>query len=190
MEPPITTSKDRLTEYIPLSDARITELAQKAEIVGARIHVLRGVSVQQGRKWQEAVKLAGPNTPTGYDVFKEGIGICYYPPVSHFTVVKDMIILNYLKEGGGDWYKARAWGKDSMLKNTNPRELFAIGEQYPDLHITLQQDLVYVVETTGCRRQDGNDMCAVRYTAIERVAVLFWDILWRRSFSWFAFCEQ
>lgn len=175
------------TQYVPLSDARIAELTEKAEAVGARIHVLRRVRVQQDREWQEAINLAGPNTPSSYNVRKPEIS-SQYQPTSKAIVEKDIVLLNYPKSDG-NWDKAFAWGKDAVLKNTNPREVFAVGEQHPTLHNTLGQNPMYVVAPTECTFGGDRGACCGWWYGSGREARLRWVGDFDSSRGWFAFSE-
>ncbi len=174
------------TEYIPISDARIAELTELAQKVGARIHILRCVRVKQDRSWQEAVTLAGPHTPSHYNVWKADD---LYKYVSAKDVEIDIVLLNY-SQVNGNWDKALAWGKEARVKNTNPREVFTVGEQNPALHSTLGQNPIYVVASTECTFEGSRNTCYV-----------LWDLSNRRSGlakvsdfgrvngDWFAFRE-
>lgn len=173
--------------YTPLSDARIAELTAKAAGIGARIHVLRRVRVQQDREWQAAINLAGPNTPMGYNVRKTEVSE-QYQPVSKATVEKDIVLLNYPK-GDGNWDKATAWGKEAVLKNTNPREVFAIGEQHPTLHNTLGQNPMYVVAPTECAFGGHRYACYVWWHGAARRVNLRGVSSFVNSNDWFAFSE-
>lgn len=176
---------DETTEYVPMSDARIAELTELAAKQGARIHILRRVKVKQDRDWQEAVNLAGPNTPSDYNVRKVGD---QYLPTSTKMVEKDIVLLNYSK-GDGNWDKALTWGDDAKLKKTVPREAFAIGEQHPALHTTLGQNPMYVVATTKCVFGGNPRACYVWWLVSKRVADLFWVSCFGGSCVWFSFCE-
>lgn len=178
---------DEETEYVPLSDARIAELTKKAAAVGARIHVLRRVRVQQDREWQEAVNLAGPNTPSDYNVRKPEVS-GQYQPVAKKVVEKDIVLLNYFK-GDGNWDKALAWGNDASLKVTNPREVFAVGEKHPTLHNTLGQNPMYVVAPTECSFGGSRSACYVWWCGSGRRAGLDWVGSFVNSNDWFAFSE-
>ncbi len=179
---------DEQTGYTPLSDERIAELTKKAASVGARIHVLRRVRVQQDREWQEAINLAGPNTPMDYNVRKPEVS-AQYQPVSKVMVEKDIVLLNYSK-GDGNWDKALAWGKEAVLKSTNPREVFAIGAQHPTLHTTIGQNPMYVVAPTECAFEGYRYACYVWWHDSDREAPLGWvSRFFDHSGGWFAFSE-
>lgn len=178
---------DEEMEYTPISDERIAELTNKAAAVGARIHVLRRVRIQQDREWQEAINLAGPDTPSDYNVRKGEVS-GQYQPVAKKVVEKDIVLLNYSK-GDGNCDKATAWGKDALLKNTNPREVFAIGEQHPTLHHTLGQNPMYVVAPTECSFEGFRLACSVWWDASARRAYLLWVGRFGLARGWFAFSE-
>jgi hypothetical protein len=177
---------DEATKYVPMSDARIAELTELAEKQGARIHILRRVKVKQDRDWQEAINLAGPNTPTEYHVRKPEVS-AQYQPVCSRVVEKDIVLLNYPK--GDGWDKALAWGDEAKLKKTVPRETFAIGEQHPTLPNTLGQNPMYVASTTKCTFGDDPSTCYVWWNDSERKARLSLVSRFDYSCDWFSFCE-
>ena len=178
---------DEATEYVPLSDARIEELTALATKAGARIHVIRRIRVKQNREWQEAVNLAGPNTPSHYNVRKSQVS-AQYQPTANKEVEMDIVLLNYSK-GDGNWDKGTAWGKEAKLNATNPREVFAIGEQKPDLHTILGQNPMYVVAPIECSFGGNRDACYVWWNDSEREASLPWVSYFNDAYDWFAFRE-
>jgi len=171
----------------PLSDKRIAKLTKLATAVGARIHILRRVRVQQDRDWQESINLAGPNTPMNYNVRKPEVSD-QYQPVSKKTVEKDIVLLNYPK-GDGNWDKATVWGQNASLKSTNPREVNAVGEQYPTLHNTLGQNPMYVVAPMECSFGGNRRACCVWWNGSGREARLDWVGNFDDADDWFAFSE-
>ena len=150
---------------------------------GARIHIVR-VKVKQDRLWQEAVDKAGPNTPSNYDVRKVGD---LYVPVGNQEVEKDIILLNYPTGGGFD--KARAWAHPLGFKDTDPREVFAIGEQHPNLHNVLGQNPMYVVATKECSFDGHRQACYVWWYDSLREADLRWVGNFDYARGWFAFSK-
>lgn len=178
---------DEETEYVPISDARIEELTALATKAGARIHVLPRIRVKQNREWQEAVNLAGPNTPSHYNVRKTEV-IAQYQPASNKDIETDIVLLNYSK-GDGNWDKGTAWGNEAKLKATNPREVFAIGEQKPDLHTILGQNPMYVVAPIECAFGGDRRACYVGWDGSGREASLDWISYFIDAHGWFAFRE-
>jgi hypothetical protein len=149
---------------------------------GARIHTVR-VKVKHDRPWQEAIDAAGPDTPNDYNVRKVGD---LYAPASTEEVEEDLILLNFPK-GNGNWDKALAWAQSVGLKNTVPREAFAIGEQHSELHRTLGQNPLYVVATTECTFEGDRRACNVWWDDSGREARLGWVGFFGNSSDWFAF---
>ncbi len=177
---------DEQMEYTPLSDKRIAELTKMATSVGARICVLRRVRVQQDRDWQDSINLVGPSTPMNYNVRKPEVS-AQYQSVSKKTVEKDIVLLNYLK--GGDWNKATMWGQSTFLKAANPREVFAVGEQYPTLNKTLGQDLMCLVAPIECTFFGNRRACFVWWLDSDRKADLSHVNSFYDTYAWFAFSE-
>ncbi len=149
---------------------------------GARIHTLR-LTVQMNRPWQEAIDAAGPDTPADYNVRKVGD---LYPATGTDAVEGDYIILNF-PAGNGNWDKALAWAQGAGLKNTVPREVFAVGEHNSSLHRTLGVDPMYVVATTDCSFVSGRNACYVWWHGSERKAYLNWISNFDNSNDWFLF---
>ncbi|MCX6715450.1 MAG: hypothetical protein NT077_00335 [Candidatus Taylorbacteria bacterium] len=150
---------------------------------GARIHMVR-VRVKQDREWQEAVNAAGPNTPDHYNVRKVAD---LYTPIGTGEAEENLVLLNY-QSGGGSWGRALAWAESLGLKNTNPREVFAVGEKYPILHKTLALNPMYVVATTECSFVSSCQACCVWWDGARRDACLRWigDFIVSAD-VWFAF---
>ncbi len=149
---------------------------------GARIHIV-SVKVKLDRPWQEAVNAAGPNTPDNYDVRKVGD---LYAPTGTEEIQEDLIMLNYPK-GDGNWDKALAWAQTQGLKNTVPREVFAIGEQHPNLHTHLGVNPMYAVATTECTFGGRRQACYVWWDDSKRGASLRWVSDFGVSGDWFVF---
>jgi hypothetical protein len=149
---------------------------------GARNHVIK-VRVNQEREWQEAVNAAGPDTPADYNVRKVG---GQYPPAGKGIVEEELILLNF-PTGGGDWYKATAWAEAQGLKQTNPRQVFAIGEQHQKLHKQLGQNPMYVVSTADCSFEGRRSACYVWWDGSRRKASLYWVGSFDSANDWFAF---
>lgn len=148
---------------------------------GARIHIVR-VKVKLDRPWQEAVNAAGPNTPDNYNVRKVGD---QYPPTGIEEVEEDLVMINYPKGDGYD--KALAWAQTQGLEHTVPREVFAIGEQHPNLHTELGLNPMYAVATTECSFGGGRRACCVWWVVSDRKAHLVWVGYFGSSGGWFVF---
>jgi hypothetical protein len=181
------TQLDQQMEYSPQSDERIAKFTKIATSVGARIHVLRRVCIQQDRDWQESINLAASNTPPNFDVRRPEISI-QHQPVSKKIVEKDIVLLNY-PNGDHRLDKASRWAQKTSLKPTNPREVFAIGEQYPTLHKTLGQNLMYVVAPMECSFGGDSCMCYVWWGGSDRRVSLSWINYLDYAGVWFAFSE-
>jgi hypothetical protein len=150
---------------------------------GARIHCLT-VTVKLDRPWQEAVNLAGPNTPDNYNVRKVEDK---YPATGTETVEEDLVLLNY-PSGDGNWEKALAWAESTgQLEKTVPREVFAVGEQHPTLHRTLGQNPMYAVATKECTFDGNRRACYVWWDDSGRRADLRWVSYFGYASGWFLF---
>jgi hypothetical protein len=152
---------------------------------GGRIHIVT-VPVSSGRPWDEAVKSAGPNTPSDYNVWKVAD---QYPPTAGEVVNEENILVNF-GPSGGSWNRAIAWAQTFGLKQTNPRRVFAIGEHKPNLHRELGMDPMYVVATQDCSFVGFRLACGVWWDGAERKADLNWVKDFDNANDWFAFRRE
>ena len=126
---------------------------------------------------------AGPNTPDNYNVRTVAD---LYPPTGTEEIEEDLIMINYPR-GDGNWDKALAWAQGAGLKNTVPREVFAIGKQHPKLHEQLGVNPMYAVATTECAFGGDRRACCVWWNDAEREARLYWLSLFDDAFDGFVF---
>jgi hypothetical protein len=169
-----------------LDDGRVAKFLDGLKFAppeGARIHILQGLRVQRDKDWQEAVTAAGPNTPGDYNVRKVGD---LYLPTGTGETEGDYILLNY-PSGDGSWEKALAWAAKKGLKNTIPREAFAVGEKHPNLHTELKCDSMYAVATTECTFGGSRRACCVWWHGSRREALLRWLGDFDNASVWFFF---
>ena len=151
---------------------------------GARIHTMP-VKYIQDRLWEVAISAAGPHTPHAFPVRQiEHL----YAPVGHEIVQENITLIN-LPLGAGNWGKALAWAKAKGLKMTNPRQVFAIGELYPNLLSWLGLDEMNVVETQGCFLGSSQNACFTWWCGSRRGADLKEVGNLINHYEWFAFCE-
>ncbi len=144
----------------------------------ARIHFFPGIEVFLDQSWDDAVNVAGPNTPMRDDVRKIGD---QYPPTGKGKVVRDYIAINFPQ--GDGWQVALDWAKGQKLQKTTPREVFAVSTQHPKLHVTLGQNPMYMVSTV----EAGRPSCCVWWSDAGRVAGLSWESSFYRRYIWFLF---
>lgn len=147
----------------------------------ALLHTVH-IRFKPDREWQEAVNAAGPNTPGNYNVRNVGY---QYPPVGTGEIEEDLILLNFPNSDGFD--KARAWAQSKQLEDTDPREVFAVGGQYPRLHKRFEQNPMYVVATKECVFGGIRYACCVWWDDLEREVNLNWIRNFNSSLAWFAF---
>jgi len=152
---------------------------------GCRMHILRATVILD-QPWNEAVNAAGPDTPANYNVRKVGD---LYIPTGAGAKEEEYILLNY-PDGTGNWDKALVWARQEELKQTVPREAFAIGKENPTLHNTLGLNPMYVVATTECTFEDGRRACDVWWGDAEREADLDWVGLFDGQDGWFLFRKE
>lgn len=152
---------------------------------GGQICTLR-IPVVIDRRWQEAVNAAGPHAPDNYNVRKVGD---FYLPTGLGLVVSEIILMNF-GPAGGNWKRAINWAEQYLLKRTDPRRVFAIGEHKPNLHRELGIDPMYVVATEECSFQGDEQACFVCWYGDARGAGLggVWEVGGPRG--WFAFDSE
>ena len=127
---------------------------------GGYLHTV-SLLVDLSREWHQALCAAGTNTD--YHIYAGGSDLYYkdvggqFPPVD-MGVVETQIILMSFGPTGGNWNRALAWGNRNRLKVTDPRHVFAIGEQKPEFHHELMSNELkvsstkeFISNTTDCR---------------------------------------
>ena len=159
----------------------------KPPINGARIYMLHALRVRQDSEWQATISAGAPNTPRDCDVWKIGH---LYRAVGSGIITENLIFLNF-PDGNGSWNKALAWAETQSFKQTNPREVFAIGKEYPTLHIHLGQNPVHVVATSGCilgtQPWPLHTACSVWWQGSKREANVLWIGVLNNANAWFLF---
>jgi hypothetical protein len=173
--------------YTPISDTRIDELTAIAAKVGAIVRVVRKVYIDQGRDWDEAISLGGPQTSNRSDCRRREIRIQHMAR-SNVKEYADIILFNYPK-GNGSWrtITGTILVREFGLEPTNSREVFAVGESKPEFCSEIQQNPVHVVATID---YDQN-VAYVHWRINYRFAGLFYiGNCENNSFKyWFAFRE-
>jgi len=170
------------------SFGRFLDLLKMDEVLptpGTRIRTL-SAKITLDQPWQEAVNAAGPDTPDDYNVRKVGD---LYLPTGTGTKKAEYVLLNY-PSGDGSWEKALALAESKGLKKTVPREVFAVGRQYPKLHRELEVNPMYVVATTDCSFGGSQQACSVWWNDSKRVAGLGWVSSFGFSSDWFLFRKE
>lgn len=143
------------------------------------------VSVNFDLDWSEAVNRSGPNTPLSNKIYMVGD---LYKPTSKGTLECKIVLMSFVK--GGSWQEAIAWAERKGLKRTDPRQVFAILEQKPQLHQDLEMDPMYIISTQECFFRYSVRICSVwwqgplRGCTLERFRDL-WD-----PWDWFAFLSN
>ena len=154
---------------------------------GARLHVVR-IRVKLGRDWQEAVNSVRFGS-TSMDNEVRQVGNQYIP-VGSGEIEEEIVLINYPTGTVGDWWSALAWAKREGLYRTDPREVFAIGQQYEDLLGTFGGSEVVVVATQECQFQEEPQACFVWWHDTRCEAALRWVLHFDVCSSWFAFRRQ
>jgi len=129
--------------------------------LGVRIHTVH-ISFEPDRDWQDAVNTVGPDTPRGYGIWTVGYR---YPPTGTGIIKRNIILLNFADDDG-DWDRALACAQSMQLKGTIPREVLAIGEQCPNLHMELNQVPLYVFSMSTC---------VYTIHALPHACCVYWD---------------
>jgi len=156
-------------------------LADLIPPLGARLHIVR-ISFKPDRGWDEAIDLAGHGTPDDSSVRKVGH---QYPPTGNEETNEDIILLRLHNSDSFD--VALAWARENKLENTVPREVFAIGEQYPKLYDIIGENPIHVVATEECNFNSDRRACYVWWRGSRCQADLGHVVALGRVCTWFAF---
>ena len=148
---------------------------------GGRLHRLT-VPVTLDRPWPEAVTAADPNTSESSNIWEVGD---LYPPTGVGQREENLVLLNFSENGS--WGKAIAWGKKNCLSPTVPRQVFAVGEHYPNLHRELGLDPMWLTGTTECSFDGSRQAADVWWSGAGRGAGLGWLSDFGSPHGWFAF---
>ena len=184
--------------YAPISHARTAGLSLLATKFGARTHVIRRIHVDQGRDWNEAINLIGPDTQGTSFVRKPNIGEQYLP-VSSQEDEFDVILFSYLGDrSSGEKLDDRmsSWVQEANVINTNPREVFAIGQRYRNFNTSVYRQAMSINCPSYCSFIGQRHLCFLSYTRShfsERIAhrsigLRIRDFLANED-DWFAFRE-
>jgi hypothetical protein len=173
--------------YIPIDQDRIDQFTELAAKTGARIHVIRQVPVDQGCDWNTAISLVGPHTPFNHCIREVRVG-CQYQCVSSRKEETDIVLLNYCQVKGS-FNRSIDWCKDAGLNAANPREVFAIGHQRPNLDRIIGQDLIYLAAPVKCSFNRYDCACFVWWIHQELGVSLDRVVEFSDPYVWFAFRE-
>ena len=154
-----------------------------ANAIGGRVHLIPKITVDYTRSHNDAAMAGGPQTESNCNVLK--VADKYLP--SEDEVTDETIILLNWPEGDGSYEKAVLWGLQNGLRLTTPHVPFAIGEQKTKLNYELEQNRMYVIETTGCFFDDDANACDVRWGDADRESGLGWQGNFGNEYDWFAF---
>jgi hypothetical protein len=155
---------------------------------GGRIHVIRGVLVDESLEWNAAIDAGLPNTPASYDIRKVADS---YPAKKWAKPKKMDIILINFGTYVSDNAPAHAWGKEQKLPPASPRAIFALGSHAPKLHEELGQPNGLAVgcleecHFSGRRRVPGG-----WWDGAERLAYLDRPVSGWYAYCWFAFSRE
>ena len=178
---------DELQSDIFTSLKRLSEVSKTIVLPpqGGMLHFV-SVPVDESRPWDEVVRVAGPNTPNGYNVWKVGD---QYPPQGE-SGIREIIFVNFGPGSFATSAQALAWGKENRLRPASPRGCFAIGEHCPTLNRELGMNYIVVVSLDPCSFGGSQQVCGVWWWGSERQAGLYW---FDREFGdgyWFPFVRE
>lgn len=161
-------------------------LQVEASKIGARVHLIPKLKVDGSRFWKDAVMAGGPQTGSGYNV----LNVADKYQSSENKITDEVIILFNWINGGGSYQQAIEWGLVNNLEKTVPREVFAVGENFPNLNYELGPNPMYVVETTGCSFGSDTIACCVWWRGALRESDLRWQGIFGDGSGWFAFRKK
>lgn len=150
---------------------------------GGRIYTLH-VSYDKGRPWQEAINAAAPGTPADSGVRRAANE---HPPQAG-KKEDEVILLHFPRRGS--WDKAIAWASQVGLGRSDPRAVFAISEQHPNLSQELGLDPMYLIATKEWYFGGKYWICLVSWNGSEHQADLDdTEDLYYGEDLWFVFCR-
>lgn len=152
--------------------------------IGGRIHTIKVRNLHLDREWQEAVSDAGPNT--GGDLNVRKVGDLYLPTGTGVVEEEEHILLNY-PNGDGSLDRALFWAAQFKLVPNDPRRVFGMAEQHPNLHHEVGTNLMYVVAPVTCTFGGRRQACSARWNDAKREASLDWTGLFDEAHDWFSF---
>lgn len=159
----------------------------KASKIGVRVHLIK-INVDCTRPYNELVWAGGPQTDSGSFVFK----VADKYQLSEKKITDEVIVLLNWASGYEGYQTTVEWGLSNGLRKTTPYELFAIGEQLPDINYEIGPNPMFIIETTGCTFGDYQDfVCSVWWYNLNRKS----DLCLQSCFTghlggWFAFRKQ
>ena len=156
------------------------------------IILLPNVCVEYGLNWKTAAGLACGNSDRDPEV--ERVESLYVEP-KYPSVSCDFICLRYLV---GRCYLPHAlnWARQGqfggyVLELTTPRQVFAIGALYDDLHHQLPGDRLAILYSTKTCRDDGfKKLIGVRWNIDSRTTFLDKVPDYSFPFEWFVFLRK
>jgi len=152
---------------------------------GGNIHIV-SVLVDESRPWNEAVRAAGPNTPTDSDVWK--VGDQYPVKAKALAKNQDVILVNFGKHVSSE--HALKWGKEQKLVPAISRVCFAVGEQHSKLNDQLAMPYMAVVSLVTCSFGGTQRVTRVWFNETGRGAYLGWFGIDWNDYDWFAFVRE
>ncbi len=175
-------------KYVPIPHDRLQQISEHAAKYGARIAVINSVCTQQDLEWAKSVNLVHPILTTS-NILKSQVET-QYQPVKNGVDRKDIVLLNYPNRQG-NLRTALAWSREVKMKAADPRKIFAMGEQHPELCEVLDQKPVFLVSPVMCTILNRFFVCQVVYEKnLPPIASLDWDGNFNTAHDWFAFFDE
>jgi hypothetical protein len=136
-----------------MNDNSIQERLRLATPKGAQIHFL-SVTYNPGCKWIEALDGTDKTKQNYTELLKVED---QFPPGEPKNINETIVLIRYFR--CGSLHVARTWAEPHGLQKTTPREVFAVGKQYPRLNADLGQELTCVVATKVFKFQGYSGAC-------------------------------
>lgn len=148
-----------------LDDGRVGKFLDTLKVDLAKLipaisfsHLIVSVCFDPGCGWREMIQTCCPLTSPDSAVWDMDV-LC--PPTWTEKIGEEVILINSANKF--DLFSAHAWAKSMQLKDTTPREVFAIGKEYPELHKRLRLDSMRIVATRKPNFGDDCLRCYVEY---------------------------
>lgn len=154
---------------------------------GVRIHILRGVIVDESVDWNAAIDVSCPDTPANYDVRKVGGS---YPAEREAKPVPRTIVLVNFGKDIPNTEPALAWDGKNKLPFASPRAVFEVVKEHSTLHKELGVDSMVIVSLAECTFSGLRLVPFAWLNGDKRKANLYWPAFSLFAYCWFAFVRK
>ncbi len=131
----------------------IQERLRLATPKGAQVHFVN-ITYNPGCEWIEALSGTDKTKQNYPELLKVGD---QFPPGEKKNISETIVLIRYFRLSS--LHVATTWAVRHGLQMTTPREVFAIGKQFPRLNADLDQELTCVVASQTCKYRGYGGAC-------------------------------